>query len=185
MPYRASWPHEFKHYGLILRCELGDLALRIDHIGSTSVPFLAAKDIIDIQVTVSDFSPQVELAICRAGYERLATITHDHLPPGAPDREEEWKKWFFKSLPPERRINLHVRLAGHANQRYPLLFRDYLRANLLAAQTYAQIKNKLAQHFASDIDAYYDVKDPVCDLIIGAAEIWAKEYAWKQGPSDC
>jgi GrpB-like predicted nucleotidyltransferase (UPF0157 family) len=64
------------------------------------------------------------------------------------------------------------------------LFRDYLRANPAAAQAYAEVKRALAQYHANDQDAYYAVKDPVCDLIMGAAELWAVANRWQPGPSD-
>jgi len=124
------------------------------------------------------------VAVCRAGYNRLDAITGDHLPPGAADREHEWAKWFFLTPPGMRKVNLHIRQRGRANQRYPLLFRDYLRAQPAAAEAYARVKTALAHYHADDIDAYYAVKDPVCDLIIEAAEIWAQDTAWQPGPTD-
>jgi GrpB-like predicted nucleotidyltransferase (UPF0157 family) len=71
VPYRASWPNEFKTLAAELRHALGDLALRIDHIGSTSIPGLAAKDRIDVQVTVTSLEPVVEHALNQIGYTRL------------------------------------------------------------------------------------------------------------------
>jgi GrpB-like predicted nucleotidyltransferase (UPF0157 family) len=185
VPYRPGWPAEFHALAAPLRAELGDLALRIDHIGSTAVPGLAAKDRIDLQVTVRALEPPVEQAIRRAGFERVGRINRDHLPPGFPeDRPQDWVKWFFNPLPGARPANLHVRLEGRPNQRYPLLFRDYLRAHPAAAEAYAQIKIALAERHPDDMDAYYAVKDPVCDLIIGAAELWAASQGWLPGPSD-
>ena len=61
VPYDASWPEAFDAVARPLRTVLGALALRIDHIGSTSVPGLAAKDIIDVQVTVEDFNCMPQL----------------------------------------------------------------------------------------------------------------------------
>ena len=81
--YRPAWPIEFEALGTAVRDVLGSLALRIDHIGSTSVPGLAAKDIIDIQVTVAQLEVPVELALNRAGYMRLKHIEQDHIPPGS------------------------------------------------------------------------------------------------------
>lgn len=185
LKYQPTWPGEFLQMGRILRAELGDLALRIDHIGSTSIPNLDAKDIIDIQVTVANFVPEVAEAICRAGFKRVEYITGDHIPSGWIPDPAEWSKWIFSSLPETRRMNLHVRQAGRANQRYPLLFRDYLRATPSAAETYGKIKIALVESNATDVDAYYAVKDPVCDLIIDAAEIWASVKPWHIGPSDC
>jgi GrpB-like predicted nucleotidyltransferase (UPF0157 family) len=77
-----------------------------------------------------------------------------------------------------------VRLRGAANQRYALLFQDYLRVHPMGAAAYAQVKLALARYHADDIDAYYDIKDPVCDIIMAAAESWAAATQWEPGPSD-
>ncbi len=185
VPYKPTWPAEFMAYGGILREALGDLALRIDHIGSTAVPGLAAKDRIDIQITVRSLAPEVEAALLRAGFKRIERITQDHLPPGQSTDPAEWTKWIFSPPDPMQALNTHVRIQGRANQRYPLLFRDYLRAHPAIAEAYAQVKQGLVAHRLDDADAYYDIKDPVCDIIIGGAEAWAATTAWKPGPSDC
>jgi GrpB-like predicted nucleotidyltransferase (UPF0157 family) len=70
-------------------------------------------------------------------------------------------------------VNVHVRVAGWPNQRYTLLFRDYLRARPRAAAAYARLKQALAERFGNDLAAYTDVKDSACDLIIVAAGDWA------------
>jgi GrpB-like predicted nucleotidyltransferase (UPF0157 family) len=59
-----------------------------------------------------------------------------------------------------------------------------LRATPNASQAYARVKLALAHHHADDVDAYYDIKDPVCDIIIAAAEAWALQTVWQPGPSD-
>ena len=185
VPYKSTWPAEFQQLGRTLRNALGDIALRIDHIGSTSVPGLAAKDVIDIQVTAARLSEPVALALKSAGYTRLEHIDRDHTPPGSTLADEQWRKWFFKATVEPRPVNLHVRVAGRANQRYPLLFRDYLRAHPAAALGYAQAKIALARLHANNVEAYYDVKDPVCDIVIVAAESWASAIGWSAGESDC
>lgn len=185
IPHQTDWSSEFQVLGNDLRKALGSRAMRIDHIGSTSVPNLAAKDIIDIQITVAVLEPEVEKALLVAGYQRLILITTDHLPPGSNSDPMEWSKWMFKPTGPQRAVNIHVRLHGHANQRYPLLFRDYLRCHPYVAEAYGRVKTALAIQSPNNVDAYYDVKDPVCDIIIGGAEDWAKESHWEQGPSDC
>jgi GrpB-like predicted nucleotidyltransferase (UPF0157 family) len=53
------------------------------------------------------------------------------------------------------------------------------------AEAYSRVKLALVAHQLDDMDAYYDVKDPVCDIIIGGAEAWAQATGWEQGPSDC
>ena len=186
LPYNPGWPNEFLNLGQNLRQNLGDLALRIDHIGSTSVLGLAAKDIIDIQITVAELTPMLEKALNQSGYQRVRHITRDHPPPGQNDQPEQWLKWIFKPAVDQRPVNVHVRLPGRANQRYALLFRDYLRASPLIAQAYAQVKVALVKyHPEDDMEAYYDVKDPVCDIIIGGAEVWATSTEWQAGPTDC
>jgi GrpB-like predicted nucleotidyltransferase (UPF0157 family) len=185
VPYQATWPDEFRSIGSNLRQALSDLALRIDHIGSTSVPGLAAKDIIDIQITVANLDPDVEQALNRAGYLRIEGLTTDHLPPGSAVSTNDWTKWVFKPPAGQRATNVHVRLSGRANQRYALLFRDYFRAHPATAQAYAQVKEALVKYHADNVDAYYDIKDPVCDLIIGGAEVWAAATGWTAWSSDC
>ncbi len=76
-----------------------------------------------------------------------------------------------------------MRVQGRANQRYALLFRDYLRAHPLTAAAYAELKRRLAQHLA-DPKTYPDVKDPAVDLIYLAAEEWAVVTHWQAGLSD-
>jgi GrpB-like predicted nucleotidyltransferase (UPF0157 family) len=184
-PYQPTWPDEFRAIGANLRQSLGAAALRIDHIGSTSVPGLPAKDIIDVQVSAAVLDPAILQMLARAGYQHVERITGDHLPPGSPDQPADWAKWFFRQPAGQRPTNLHVRVLGKPNQRYPLLFRDYLRAHPAMAQAYAQVKFALARRHADDVEAYYDVKDPVCDIIMGGAEEWAAATRWSLGPSGC
>jgi GrpB-like predicted nucleotidyltransferase (UPF0157 family) len=184
IPYQKNWPDEFSALGIALRQALGDLALRIDHIGSTSVPGLAAKDIIDIQVTVLRLDQAVEQALMRLGYTRYGTIAQDHVPPESTGTADDWIKWFFKPPDAQRPTNLHVRVAGRLNQRYALLFRDYLRSHPATADAYARLKLQLAEHLA-DAQMYPEVKDPAVDLIYLAALDWAKVSGWEAGPSDC
>jgi GrpB-like predicted nucleotidyltransferase (UPF0157 family) len=184
--YDTSWPEAFISVAQPLRTALGDVALRIDHIGSTSVPGLAAKDIIDVQVTVKDFSctSQLVSALGSLGYSLIPHITGDHLPPLYQGPEADWEKRMFRPPANQRPIHLHIRALGRPNQRYPLLFRDYLRAHPVASAAYAQIKTSLSQRHPDDIDFYYDIKDPLCDIVIDAAEDWAQETSWQMGPSD-
>ena len=186
IPYKISWPNEFLEKGTMLRNVLADLALRIDHIGSTSVPGLAAKDVIDIQITAKRLSHNLESAMNLAGFQHLASITQDHVPRGKEADAHEWEKWFFQPASAGRQVNVHVRMSGRANQRYAILFRDYLRAFPVIAQAYGQVKEAIVKyHPEQDMEAYYDIKDPVCDIIFGGAEEWAKSTKWQAGPSDC
>ena len=160
------------------------MALRIDHIGSTSVPGLGAKDVIDIQITVQALTPEVRQRLVEAGYERREDIRHDHVPLGEDDDPGLWAKIFFNQPAGQRRANIHVRVAGNPNQRYPLLFRDYLRAHPNSARTVERIKRQLARYHADDVEAYYDIKDPVYDLIWDAAQDWARHTGWRARLTD-
>ncbi|HLJ65878.1 MAG TPA: GrpB family protein [Chloroflexota bacterium] len=187
VPYDTHWPDEFREIGADLRRALGSRALRIDHIGSTAVPGLPAKDLIDVQVTVASLQPEEPLvaAFAAAEYGWRSDIRGDHIPPDAADTSPRtWVKLYFQPGPERRNVHVHVRAAGNPNQRYPLLFRDYLRAHPVAAALYAETKRQLSAHYPDDWDLYYDVKDPVCDLIMIAAEWWAAATGWEPGPSD-
>ena len=178
-PYNPEWPREFARLAELLRQGLGDLALRIDHIGFTAVPDLVAKDIIDVQVTVAAFSDQLEKALLSLGFERRRDTNADHRPPQVVGPDSEWEKRYFRPPAHLRPMHLHVRIHNRANQRYALLFRDYLRRHPVAANAYGTIKQQLARYHGADVDAYYDLKDPVCDIIWQAAEEWAQSAGWQ------
>ncbi|MBL8813895.1 MAG: GrpB family protein [Planctomycetaceae bacterium] len=176
--YRSSWADDFVQQASALHSALGPLALRVDHIGSTSVPGLAAKDVIDIQVTVEDLSVDLVTQLTGAGFVQHVRVGHDHVPPGFSSDARHWSKLLFLERPGDRRCNIHVRRNGMANQRYPLLFRDYLRAHPATAEAYAVLKRRLAVSLA-DPKQYPEVKDPAVDLIYLAAEDWAGRTGWQ------
>ncbi len=191
VPYQPGWPAEFGQIALPLRQALGDLALRIDHIGSTSVPGLAAKDVIDIQITVSALNDSLVVPFTSLGYVKEEYCC-DHATPHFTGPDSEWEKMFFspalrasegETPSGARRTHIHVRIQGRANQRYALLFRDYLRTHPDTTEAYAELKRRLAQYLADPQD-YPFVKDPAVDLIYFAAEAWAAAVGWQPGPSD-
>lgn len=157
--------------------------MRIDHIGSTAVPGLPAKDVVDIQITVAALDERVKSAMLSLGYAQPEGVWRDHRPPHFVGPETDWEKWFFCPPPGQRRTNTHVGVLGRANQRYALLCRDFLRAHPASAEAYAELKRRLAQHLA-DPQVYPEVKDPAVDLIYFAAEAWATATHWQPGLSD-
>ncbi len=184
VPYREEWPQDFRAIAGRLRVALGDLARRIDHIGSTSVVGLASKDVIDIQVTVAALDEVLLVPrFAAAGFAYRAAVSRDHRPPGHVGPEEDWEKMYFREIEGGRPTNCHVRVEGRPNQRYALLFRDYLRAHRRAADAYAELKRRLAA-LGIESGAYAEVKDPACDLIYRAAETWADRSGWMPGQSD-
>lgn len=173
--YKSTWPQDFETIKTALLEVLDSQALRIDHIGSTSVPGLGAKDIIDIQITVQALTPDIPKQLTAAGYQHLEHITCDHVPLGADTTPHRWEKQLFRQPADQRCANIHVRVDGNPNQQYPLLFRDYLRNHPNSAKSIERIKCELAKYHGDDIDAYYDIKDPVYDLIWEAALAWARQ----------
>jgi GrpB-like predicted nucleotidyltransferase (UPF0157 family) len=179
VPYHPEWPDEFEKIAATVRAALGEMALRVDHIGSTSVPGLDAKDIIDVQVSVRQFDAELDAAFGLIGYTRRADIANDHRPPGTQGGDEEWEKRYYTPPLGQRPTHMHVRILGRANQRYPLLFRDYLRTHPAVAAGYAAFKHRLVSYFAEDRLSYTLIKDPVCDIIMAEAEEWAQIYQWR------
>lgn len=186
--YQGRWPEEFRVIAGGVREALGALAVRIDHIGSTSVPGLASKDIIDVQLTVASFdgfkAPGSRLSA--AGYRLRDHIRYDHIPPGEGHVRSDYEKRYYREPAGRRCVHLHVRADGKANQLYAVLFRDYLRAHPAAALAYAETKRRL-QHYhnkQNDDSLYFEIKDPVCDLVMAPAEDWAARVGWIMGDSD-
>jgi GrpB-like predicted nucleotidyltransferase (UPF0157 family) len=175
----SGWAHEFMAIEAELRQAIGSDARRIDHIGSTSVPGLPAKDVIDVKITVANERAleRVPSALHERGWRREPDFVRDHEVPGVSTNLSEWMKVFFDEPKGRRPIHFHIRIDGRANQRYALLFRDFLRAHPDAAAAYAQVKRGLAS-LAPDSGSYADAKDPACDLIYFAAERWASEQGW-------
>ncbi len=179
--YKPDWPRQFEQIRAGLKDVLGPLALRVDHIGSTSVPGLGAKDVIDVQVTAASLDAEIIRRMTAAGYVFFEPFQRDHVPFGEDENPLLWRKLLFNQREGERRANIHVRVEGMPNQRYALLFRDYLRAHPNSARTVELIKREIAKRHADDIEVYYDIKDPVYDLIWDAAKDWAVVTAWKPG----
>jgi GrpB-like predicted nucleotidyltransferase (UPF0157 family) len=176
--YRNEWPLRAAALIKRLRYALGPMCERIEHIGSTAIPGMDAKDVLDLQVSVTDLDlaaavfdrPLEQLGFKRSPYE------HDHVPAGTGDDSRRWAKRLWVRRSPEA-ANLHVRLVGSPNERLALLFRDWFRAHPDSVPAYGEFKRGIAG-IAADTDTYADVKDPVVDLVINVAETWAAEVGW-------
>jgi GrpB-like predicted nucleotidyltransferase (UPF0157 family) len=174
-PYDATWPERFAQLTQPLRQALGPVALRIDHIGSTAVAGLAAKPVIDIQISVADFEP---LAAYRLPLEHLRYIFRAD----NPNRTER----YFREAPGHPRVHIHVKRAGSFGEQFALLFRDYVRAHLDVVSQYAQLKIGLAQRYSQleDRAVYTEAKRPFIWKVIAQADEWAQQTGWLPGPSD-
>jgi GrpB-like predicted nucleotidyltransferase (UPF0157 family) len=173
VPYDADWPSRFQDIAIPIRRALGSVALRIDHIGSTAVPGLAAKPVIDVQISVASFEP---LDNYRDPLQSLGYVFRADNP--------ERTKRYFREAPTRPRTHVHVRRFGSWGEQYALLFRDYLRGHPTQAQRYADVKYRLASQFAGDRHSYTDAKQPFVWEIMGAADTWSQAVGWEPSASD-
>lgn len=179
-PYDEQWPSEFNRLAALIRpvCPPGSA---LHHIGSTAVAGLAAKPIIDLQLSVDKLGV-VDLKPLRAlGFEHVPNMA-DHCPPAMKLPAVELQKLYLRL--PNRTAHLHIRERGRFNQRYALLCRDFLRTSPRAAAAYELVKRELALRFADDPVSYYAIKDPVFDLIMAGAELWAASAQWQEPAAD-
>jgi GrpB-like predicted nucleotidyltransferase (UPF0157 family) len=145
--YDPMWPEIFEQLRTHVWSVLHDVALTIEHVGSTSVPGLAAKPIIDMSVIVAS-KREVPLAIAR-----LATLGYEHLGNrGIEDREA------FRHPEGLPAHHLYVCPQGSLAVQNHLAVRDYLRTHPETAQVYGELKKRLAQEFPNDIESYVDGK---------------------------
>ena len=168
-----------------LRAALGARALRIDHIGSTAIPGMDAKDVFDIQVSVMDLADaqaHFDQPLRELGFVGFP-IGQDHVPAGRSDDPALWTKQFWARRGTGEDVNLHVRVSGSPNERLALLFRDWMCAHPQAVIAYSTIKRSLAAAIP-DLDTYTEVKDPIVDLVIVTAEEWAVETGWSTSGID-
>jgi GrpB-like predicted nucleotidyltransferase (UPF0157 family) len=152
--YDPAWPTQFEILRSIILSAVGDIAIAVEHVGSTSVPGLAAKPIIDIDVVVAS-AADVSVAI-----ERLAAIGYEHRGNlGVEGREA------FESPPEPPQRHLYVCVQGGTALRNHLALRDYLRNNSNSTAKYGRLKKQLAALFPTDIDNYIDGKT---DFVLAA-----------------
>jgi GrpB-like predicted nucleotidyltransferase (UPF0157 family) len=180
--YDPRWPREFLEFAHRVRDIVGSGAVRIDHIGSTAVPGLAAKDVIDVQVTVADLDrvSDVTAPLIAAGFLQGDEFVFDEFR-ARPEDDPELRKLFMREPEGERRTHIHIRERGRFNQRYALLFRDYLRASDAVRVEYEIAKRRAARLFPDSIEGYLFLKDPVFHIIYEAASMWARMVDWTPG----
>lgn len=173
VPYDPNWPAMFRETALPMREALGAVALRIDHIGSTSIPGLDAKPVIDIQISVAAFEPldSFRLPLQRLGYVWRAN-------------NDDLTKRYFRESPGARRTHIHVRCAGSWAQQFALLFRDYVRLHPDEAARYATRKHRLAVDHRNERQGYTNAKSPLIWEIMQRADVWAQHTGWQPAPSD-
>ena len=187
-----AWPDQAARIVARLKTACGAKALRVDHIGSTAVPGLDAKDAIDIQVTVESLTAADELAAAlrSAGYPRIDDVTSDVVKRDTRSTAERfdhsddatlWGKRLFASADPGRPTFVHLRVDGWPNQQFALLFVDWLKANPDVRDEYLAVKRHAAQEASpdGDIERYLTVKEPWFSKAYRRAWGWADGSGWR------
>jgi dephospho-CoA kinase len=174
-----EWPATAERLRARVAAAAGERGRGVAHIGSTSIPGLPAKDVIDLQLGVASLADAdaVRDALQDAGFPRHPRIDHDNpKPPGSP----VWPKRFHGSADPGRPVNLHIREVGSPGWRYALLFRDWLRADAAARAEYLAVKREAAARYGGDPGAerYVEAKEPWFDAAPARADAWAATSAW-------
>ncbi|WP_233520389.1 GrpB family protein [Prauserella sp. PE36] len=157
LDYDPGWPQAFEREAERIRSALGRHALSVEHVGSTAVPGLAAKPVIDILLVVANSAAESDY---RAAVESAGFVLRA--------REPEWfEHRFFDKTPAGSNvgINLHVFSAGCPEIQRMLAFRDHLRAHAEDRELYARVKRELAQRPWRDIEEYAQAKNTVVDTI--------------------
>ncbi len=138
------------------------LATPVEHVGSTAVPGLRAKPVVDI------LAPVVSLAQARTA---IAALTADGWLFWPDDPNRDYRMWFLRPKPEARTHHLHVIQHDHPAARAELAFRDVLRRDAAVRQAYAALKDRLAVLYRTDRDAYTDAKSDFIRSVLHAAGI--------------
>ena len=161
--YDSRWPTAFEAEAARLHAALGLLAVRVDHHGSTSIPGLAAKPVIDIQISVAALQPLTSYAV------PLAAIGYVHVP--HPD--DRFCPFFHRPAEWPHTHHVHVVASGGSEERRTLAFRDYLREHVEVAREYERLKQDLARQFAAgDVEsreAYARAKTGFIERVVAVA----------------
>jgi dephospho-CoA kinase len=171
-----SWPHQARRVIARIAGVAGGREHRIDHIGSTAVPGLAAKDVLDIQVVVGDLTMAEHIAgeLIAVGLVRQHGRWWDSTAGGT-----VWDKAMATNADPGRAVNCHIRVADSPAWREVLLLRDWLRAHSSDAADYAQLKHRLAAQQGDGVDVYVQAKTPFVRNALDRAEQWAQRTGWR------
>ena len=181
VPARADWPEQAERIAGRVRL-VDPRVLAVDHIGSTAVPGLPAKDVLDLQVTVAalDDADAIAGKLAAAGFPPVDGITRDEPKQADPD-PVHWVKRFHANADPGRPVNLHVRVEGSPGWRYALSFRDWLRSDPGAAGLYLAEKERCAAKHAGDTttNGYAECKENwftvVADPMLSR---WTADTGW-------
>jgi GrpB-like predicted nucleotidyltransferase (UPF0157 family) len=163
VPYDPEWVKAFQNEAILIHLAIGRYITVIEHIGSTSVPGLAAKPIIDILIGVKSLSDT------RLFVPRLFALGYSYYPEYEDELPE--RRYLDKTPPDGPGFHLHMVEPTTVFFRRHLFFRDYLRSHPASAAEYAALKNELAQKFGSDREGYTNAKTDFIKRIENEAQI--------------
>ncbi|MEU8024892.1 dephospho-CoA kinase [Micromonospora haikouensis] len=174
-----TWPQQYARLAARLRHVLAPADPRLDHVGSTAVAGIAARDVIDIQVTVPSLAEAdgvLAERLAAAGFPRMRGQWWDSPRPAGGDR---WEKRLHGSADPGRPVRLHLRPEGSPGWRYALLMRDHLRADPDRRAAYLTLKGDLAASAPDGGSPNTTARDPWFDEEHRRAEEWAARTGWR------
>ncbi len=181
-----TWPDQARRLAARVAAAAGERGRGVEHIGSTAVPGLAAKDVVDLQLAVDSLDDADALAgaLAAAGFPARPEITADRPKPDRP-QPDRWGKRYHASADPGRPVHLHVRVHGSPGWTYALRMRDWLRADPGARAEYEALKREAAAASGGDPDAtrYVAHKEPWFDAVDTRARSWASAAGWSPGPA--
>jgi dephospho-CoA kinase len=182
VPYDDSWPLAAARLIARVTLALGDQGVAVEHIGSTSVPGLSAKEVIDLQVGVPALAdadtPAFVKALADKGFPRIVGEHNNSDDALAWVGDASlWRKRFHGGADPGRIAALHVREIDGPGWRYALLFRDWLRAEAGERDAYGALKAQLARS-ATTTSEYTQVKGPWIAAALARADAWARQTGW-------
>lgn len=163
VPPDPAWPERFAVERAKIVVALGAKAIRVDHIGSTSIPGLTAKSIIDIDLSVKDADHEEDYlpALIASGYQlRVREPGHRMV------------------RTPNLGVHVHCCTTGSEWERRHLLFRDWLRYDQADREAYGELKRELASQDWPDMNAYAQAKGACVAEITARAEKWAADSSW-------
>lgn len=185
---QARWALDARR--LAARVSMATGGSRVDHIGSTSIPGMPAKDVLDLQLTVPSLpvAGEIAVALAAAGFPQHLGIDRDTPQSdegSAADDANSWRKSLHVNADPGQSLNLHVRVRDSPNWQWALMFRDWLTAEPDVAAEYLAVKRSAALAHAGDVDsaAYADAKEPWLAAAYPRGRAWARQTGWRPTPN--
>jgi len=165
VPHNPDWNILFEAEEDLIRNTFGDIIIEIEHIGSTAIPGIPAKPIIDIDVGVKSLDDALKMQ------EGFKEIGYEYRPQEIAHEGQRWQELYVKGPEKKRDFYVHVTVYNSDHWKNDLLFRDFLGKNPSYAQEYASLKERLAKKYASNRYDYTEVKSEFIDKVLRLARI--------------